>query len=332
MSSVEAAREAWTRGTRSRLLDSCLTITDEGLVLGATVLAKMGRDIDGSPRLLIDDGEERIFALPAAAYGKAVGPAVLGDIRRASTEWGRGEACLAQIHLAHSGLPTLLDLEEASFRLFLADRLLAGGLAPRDLIRACGIDPVPILKGGYDPNQPRVPAGNPDGGEWRSADASPSTTTTPTMPDVEFVSYTPVQGLPHDAVAVTPPDGKSIPDKDSKTKSLMAPPRADFRAVYAAGLAIQSLPPFQQYPHAGADIGQGGTYDFQRDVPNLKFYHAYTNAANYAVGVYMAGAGYSLSVTLLLAKYYAWEHSANYNFRDREKWITRSWEDGNAGR
>lgn len=304
------------------------------MVLGATVLAKVSLDADGSPHLTIDGTEERILALLSTVHGKAVGPAVLDYIRRASTEWRRGEACLAHIHLTHSGLPRLADVEEGSFRLFLGDRLLAGGVAPRELIKACGLDPesLHLVKAGYDPDQPRVPAGNPDGGEWTNADASSPTTAATANAADEVSSYTPVHGLPHDAAVVTPPDGKPIPDKDSKTKSLMAPPRADFRAVYAACRAIRSLPPLQQYPHGGADIGQGGTYDFQRDVPNLKFYHAYTNAANYAVGVYMAGAGYSLSITLLLAKYYAWEHSANYKIQDREQWITRGWEDGNTGR
>jgi hypothetical protein len=47
-----------------------------------------------------------------------------------------------------------------------------------------------------------------------------------------------VRGLPDDAVAVTIPAGKTIPDLDSKTKKLIAPPRADFREVAAAGRAI----------------------------------------------------------------------------------------------
>lgn len=286
------------------------------------------------PRLAVDGAEEQILALLALAYGKAVRPAILGYIRRASTEWRRNEHCLAQIHLARGGLPRLGDEEEAAFRMFLGERLLAEGVPPRKLIEACGIDPAQLdfAKAGYDPDEPRVPAGNPYGGEWTTADVSSLAPLTPADPAIEFVSYTPVHGLPDDALVVTPADGKPIPDKHSKTKYLMAPPHADFRAVYAAGREIAPLPPLQQYPRAGADIGQGGTYDFQRDVPNLKFYHAYTNASNYAVGVYMAGAGYSLSVTILLAKYYAWEHSANYKVQDREKWITRGWEDGNSGR
>ena len=332
MSAFEAVRKEWAKRSRSRPLEPVMTITEDGLVLGGTVLAKIGWDAGGSPELAIDGAEERILALLVTAYGEAVGPAVLDNLRRAAIEWRRGETCLALIHLAHSGLPRLPDVEEASFRLFLGDNLIVGGVCPRELVQACGTNPTALglFKSGYDPNQPRVPAGNPEGGQWTTESVSP-VASAPSEPRVQLTSYTPVHGLPHDAVVVTPPHGKPIHDKDSKTKSLMAPPRADFREVYAAGRAIVSLPPFRQYPHAGADIGQGGKYDFQRDVPDLKFYHAYTNSANYAVGVYMAGAGYALSATLLLAKYYAWEHSANYDVQDREKWITRGWEDGKAG-
>jgi hypothetical protein len=78
-------------------------------------------------------------------------------------------------------------------------------------------------------------------------------------------------------------------------------------------------------------IAQGGTYDFQRDVPNEKFYDAYVRAANYAVGVYMAGAGYSLPSTLFLAKLYALKNSTNYNAQDQEHWIKRGWADGKSG-
>jgi hypothetical protein len=52
----------------------------------------------------------------------------------------------------------LADAESASSRLILADRLLAANIAPRELIKACGLDPAPLdlLKAGYDPDQPRV--------------------------------------------------------------------------------------------------------------------------------------------------------------------------------
>lgn len=85
----------------------------------------------------------------------------------------------------------------------------------------------------------------------------------------------------------------------------MAPPGADYREVYAAGRAIAPLTIPEQYSLGRAAIAQGGTYDFQRDVRQEKFYDAYVHAANYAVGMYRAGAGYSLEGTRVFAKLYA---------------------------
>jgi hypothetical protein len=46
----------------------------------------------------------------------------------------------------------------------------------------------------------------------------------------------------------------------------------------------------------------------------------------------MAGAGYTLPETLLIAKAYAFGHSSNYSAQDREEWIKRGWNDAAAGR
>ncbi len=195
MLSLETAREEWAERSRVRSLEPVMTLAKDGLVLGATVLTKLRSDAGGLPLLAIDGSEERVLALLAAAYRRPIGPAVLDNIRRAAAEWRRGEICLAQIHLARSELLGLPDREEASFRLYLSDKLLADGVPPHELIKACGIDPAPLglLKSGYNPNQPRVPAGNPDGGEWTSADASP-VTSDPTDPMVQLINYTPVHG------------------------------------------------------------------------------------------------------------------------------------------
>jgi len=41
-------------------------------------------------------------------------------------------------------------------------------------MNACGFDlaPLDLVKTGFNPGQPRVPAGNPDGGQWTSGDGS----------------------------------------------------------------------------------------------------------------------------------------------------------------
>jgi hypothetical protein len=283
---AEVARKDWTECSRLRALAPVMTMTGEGLVLGATVLVKMGRDRYGMQELALDGAAERILALLAVVYGKAVGPEIIGYVRRASNRWRQGETALAEIELALGGLQQLNDVEAASLSLSLGERLLADGTTPRELMKACGLDPAPLdlLKAGYSPNQPRVPGGNPDGGQWTSDDAPAISRPDHAAPTpVRPINYTSVQGLPAGAKIVMPPGGIPIPDKDSPTKKPMAPPYADFRQIYAAGQAIASLPLLEQYSRVRAAIGQEGASDLQRDVPNKKFYHAYTPAANYAV-------------------------------------------------
>jgi hypothetical protein len=145
------------------------TITEQGLMLAGVVLAKMGRDSNGRPALVIDGDEEGILARLALAYDRPVGPAVLGNIRRASENWCNGETILAAIDLALGGLSPLADVEAATLRLSLGEKLLATGLSPRDLLKGCGLDPAPLdaLKAGYNPAEPRIPAGNArQSGEW----------------------------------------------------------------------------------------------------------------------------------------------------------------------
>src|SRR5215472_6198562 len=125
MKPLRAARENPAGLCRVRPPVPMMTMVGEGLVLGTTVLVPLFPDDLGLADLVVTAGEQRILALLAVAYGKAVAPDVLSNIRRAVREWRHGEPCLAQIHLVHSGLPRLVDAETASSRLILADRLLA---------------------------------------------------------------------------------------------------------------------------------------------------------------------------------------------------------------
>lgn len=91
-------------GSRQAALHRSLTITSAGLALGTgTVLARMKRD--GPPyQLAIDGEEERILALLSVAFDKSVSTRAIGNLRRASEQWSRGDKCLAHIHLAHAGV------------------------------------------------------------------------------------------------------------------------------------------------------------------------------------------------------------------------------------
>jgi hypothetical protein len=337
MALASRVREEWRDQARSHLFEPSLTLTEDGLVLGSeTVLAKRrcgGRQRDSA--LALSGAEERIVALLSVAYGKAIGPAVLGNLHRASAAWQDGETCLALIHLAHAGLPRLED-DEADFRLSAAHRLLASGIAPRDLLEACDIDtaPLDLLKAGFNPDEPRVPAGNPDGGRWTTGDGAegassraghsapaahddqerrhePADTIRPTTDPSEpagtgfqLAAYKVVEGTPKGAVVVVPRDGIPIKAGDPPTL-LIAPTGANFRDVYAAGQRISSDPFAFQGAQIKANLQQGGIYDFQRDPIRQETYPAYANASNYAVGIYMAGAGFSLFWTRSIAETYA---------------------------
>lgn len=93
-----------------------------------TVLAKWRGAPGGAATLAIDGNEERIPALLAVAYGRAVDRGVIDHIRRASRDYRLGETCLALIHPARTGLPALEDRETAAYRLILAHRLLESGV------------------------------------------------------------------------------------------------------------------------------------------------------------------------------------------------------------
>ncbi len=80
--------------------------------------------------------------------------------------------------MSFSRLPPL-ETNEQAFRLFAADALLETGLSPRRLMKALDLDPAPLdLLQKYNPDQPRIPAGNgrPSGrwGDGGGAAATPA--------------------------------------------------------------------------------------------------------------------------------------------------------------
>jgi hypothetical protein len=176
--------EVWVRATGAlrkrfdarlsqRAINYAVEINDAGLVFGAgTVLARMTRDERGEAVLDVDADSQRIFALLAAAYGRPVSLDVFRHIEGASEQWRRGDKALANIRLAFARLPRLNDRADA-YRLFHAEDLLDRGLSPRVLMRALGLDPAASGLKKYDPNQPRVPAGNGrQSGRWDNGEGS----------------------------------------------------------------------------------------------------------------------------------------------------------------
>jgi hypothetical protein len=125
-----------------------------------------------------------------------------------------------------------------------------------------------------------------------------------------------VDDVPDDAVSYTAADGTQF----------YAPPEANFRDVYTAGQANG-----KDSKAANSAVGAFGTYDFQRK--DGYFYQAYSDASNYAVGVYMAGAGYSYFETIVAGTGYSLMHSSNWEsgFLYHVKWWTKGWNDATNG-
>jgi hypothetical protein len=148
-------------------ISSVLRIAPEGLVLGAgTVLLPT----DAPRRLRSPKGcEARLLTLLSAAYGRAVPPAVLGNIERAARAWNQGDDCLAYMHLAHARLGELQHPHDAARRLLIVDAFLKAGGSPRIVFAGLKLDApyIDALEKDYNPAEARVPAGSgKPSGEW----------------------------------------------------------------------------------------------------------------------------------------------------------------------
>ncbi len=126
-----------------------------------------------------------------------------------------------------------------------------------------------------------------------------------------------VRGVPPGAVSYTAPGGQEF----------YAPSSADFCAEQAAG-KDNGLNPWKM----NDSVGQGGRFDYQRSGKN--FYPAYTNAANFGVGVYMYGAGFSESEMNAIGGVYSFFKSSNSNAASQSDWWGSGWQaakNGNLG-
>ena len=92
--------------------------------------------------------------------------------------------------------------------------------------------------------------------------------------------------------------------------SFPAPFKFDITKIEAAGQA-NGLNPFA----ANANVGQYGTFDFQRSRDssgNTAFYSGFTPVSNFSVGAYMQSAGYSRLLTSAIANGFALLRSSNF--------------------
>jgi hypothetical protein len=183
------------------------------LILGAqTHLAKVGATLD----------EPRLVALLAAAHGRLVEASSLRQITRALEKKRDGHLVLALIHLALSGVAKMRDPKEDARRLFLADGLMAEGVDPSVIIRGLGLDlPLDEALRKYCPDQPRIPAGNPDSGQRTREDGSGSAGAGPHADSArpEDVSATPGSARTA-SLGVDPVSGPRLPDATTPDPSL----------------------------------------------------------------------------------------------------------------
>ena len=115
-----------------------------------------------------------------------------------------------------------------------------------------------------------------------------------------------------------------------------APPGANFHTVYKAGNYTGTLNIPFKWNQINSDVGHFGNFDFQRQIhflqpDNFDFILAYTDSANYAVGVYMNGAGYSLDETINVSGGFAKLFSSNSGDPQQLKMWKAGWNDAENG-
>jgi hypothetical protein len=187
-----------------------------------------------------------------------------------------------------------------------------------------------LYRAGFNDNELRVPRGNGrESGEWTSGIETGSGSSSPSSTRAERRGYTRDKRLPADAIVVKYPDGTPLEDSASPTGKLMAPPRANYQEVYAAGQAIANVHTPFDVPDIAAALDHGGKFDFQRDRSTRILNSNYVHASNYSVGVYMAGAGYSVADTIRISQGFSVFESSNHatDKEDQIAWTTRGWND-----
>jgi hypothetical protein len=311
-----------------------------------TLLARMTRRPGAEVDLDFVGGDDCALARLSAAYLRPVSPHALAGLRAAAREWIFGDKALAQIRVAQSGISKFEPVELVAHRLSLADSLLKSGVAPRDLIKALDLGCEPIAKGGYNPNEPRVPEGEPTGGRWTSLvgeiahfvgevfhdagdvvhDAGKLTELLARMVRSLAEKYRVDHSMPKDAVQVRFPNGSIIPDPSSPTGALLAPARADFSQLYAEGQATAN-DKFEAKLTLLENFSQAAVYDFQRDSENTILYTHYTNCSNYGLGVSGGGAGISKEELEKMFAAYAKTFSSNASSKTPVHWLDRGRDD-----
>ncbi len=130
--------------------------------------------------------------------------------------------------------------------------------------------------------------------------------------------FTPTPGVLPGSQTVTAPDGTQF----------SAPPYADFKGAYAYGQSLAPIPTPLDAMGIKVGVGYGGIFDFQRS--GNSFYGNYTYASNYAVGILMNGAHYSLGATKSIAAGFGSANSRQISNSAPQAW-TNGWNAAASG-
>jgi hypothetical protein len=144
----------------------------------------------------------------------------------------------------------------------------------------------------YNPDQPRVPAGNSDGGQWTDGGGSGVRVSENDRDDSATVI--PINYSPRSRATRPPTDAITLHAGDGTP--FYAPPTADFQRK------------------------------------NGKFIHDYTNASNYGVGVLMNGVGSSWFETFVAGTGYGLYRSKPAYDANRVTWWYRGYQDAKQSR
>jgi RHS repeat-associated protein len=136
------------------------------------------------------------------------------------------------------------------------------------------------------------------------------------QPQLPPPNYTPVRGVPPNSIPYTSPSGQTF----------LIPKSANWCNEFADAQNHHWNP-----ISVWGAVAQGGTYDYQRDNTNHVIYTQYQQAANYSVGVYMRGAGFSRGTTTAIGYVYGLFNSANHGDPKWGKWWGQGWDAANSG-
>jgi hypothetical protein len=218
---VETLRADWTaRGTKARV--RAFPEFDGGaLTLGAgTQLA----DASDAPRDEAAEGE-RAVALVSVAVGRPLDASASMHVRRALFKAREGDAPLALTHLALAGAGRLTEPRDDARRLFIADGLMKAGVPPATILAALADAPPDAFDRAYNPDQPRVPAGNGrSSGQWTSGDeAGEANNDRPAQASgVQVADASSTRGQEVKSDASPTLSARSAPEQPSASQSLLS--------------------------------------------------------------------------------------------------------------